>query len=458
MRRFALIVGIALATGCSSQEDPTATIVLTAGQELDAFTREPVPVRLELDAVSLTGASEPILEIAWPARGFDIGDYDPDRIVAFEAFGRDASGQTVVRGASVFHLLWTLDGAEVPLFMGRVGELSRPAGQLPVTRSGGTAAIVDARFVVSAGGSEVRDADGAQLEPATFGAYDLGAWNASPARAALPRSPASLAVVMGRYALVVDDAGASWFDFASYAVGDAEPPEGFTFGEVSGGRVISGTDGEIFVVGPTRTDAPSAAVLRIDGDGQLSAVRLSVPRQGAAAAYVPGRGLLLAGGHETEPGVVLLGPGATSFVALPYAADPVRGAGAALLDESRVVLAGGSDAGAPAATRVVDPACSAECAATVLGDPPLAAGIPHAWARSTGPDEVLVVGEGDGDAGTRVLRLVGLDTTPRFEEVVWREPRAGATPVAIFGRSVAMVGGVRPDGSGVRSIEVYVPR
>ena len=190
----------------------------------------------------------------------------------------------------------------------------------------------------------------------------------------------------------------------------------------------------------------------------LSAIQLGASRQGATAVYVTDVGLLIASGHETEPGALLLSPGATSFVALPYPADPVRGAGAAIIDETRVLLLGGTDEDAPAATRMLDPTCTADCTTAVLGDPPLTAGIPVAWAKMTGTDEVLVVGDSDdADVGTRVLRLVGLDSTPTFEQVALREPKRGATPVSIFGRSVALVGGIRLDGSGAQSIEVYVP-
>ena len=229
MRRFAFPLLLALASGCSSEE-PSATIVLTAGQESDAFTRDPVPEQLQLDLLSATGTSKRLLDIGWPSGGFDIGDYDPNQTVAFEAFGRDASGQTVLRGASIYHALWLLDGAELPLFMGRVGETSRPSGQLPITRSNPVTGIVEARYIVSAGGSEARDSSGDEVSAATFTAYDLGAWNASSSHAALPRNPESLVMVMGRYALAIDEAGASWFDFSTYSTGEEDPPEGITFG------------------------------------------------------------------------------------------------------------------------------------------------------------------------------------------------------------------------------------
>ena len=457
MRQHLLLL-LALTTGCSSEDPASATIVLTAGQETDAFTRDPAPQRLVLQAVSTSGATEQMLDIAWPTSGFEIGDYNPDQVVAFEAFGRDATGQDILRGATIYHALWTLDGANVPMFMGRLGELSRPSGVMTSTRVDGVAAVVDARFIVSVGGTDASGSDGSDTDPAAFAAYDLGLWSASPAIETFPRNPKSLAMVLGRYGLAIDDGGASWFDFATYGAVNAEPPEGLSFSEVAGGEVIYGEDGESYVVGPTRMTDPSSAVLRINAEGVLSVVRLPTARVGAAASYVPNRGLVLIGGHASDPGVLLLQPDATSFAPLAYPADAVTGAGAAVVDEDRVLLAGGSDGTTPALTRLLDLSCTSSCAATELGDGLAPPGITDAWARATGPDEVVVVGPSDEvEPSTRFVRIGGLNTIPSVEPVSLREPRVGATPIALFGRSIALVGGRKLDGAGAHSIEVYIP-
>lgn len=449
---------VCLAASCSTEEPVTATIVLTAGLEDDAFTREPAPARLELHAVATSGSMQKIVDTTWPAGGFSIGEYDPNQVFAFEAAGKDTTGQTILRGATIYHALWLIDGTDVPLFMARVGEIGRPDGLLPIAREGGVAAIVDGRFIVSAGGSEARNIDGTSADPATISAYDLGQWTASSVKQTLPRTPESFVMVLGRYGLFIDDAGASWFDFATYDSADAVAPDGMEFGEVAGGLVVPG-DEETYVVGPARSpDAPSTAVLRVATDGTLSVARLATARSGAAAAYVSGRGLVIAGGHETEPGVLLLQPEASAFAALGYPADPVRGAGAADIADERLVLAGGFDDATPAPSRVIDLTCLSACAATEIGTGLEPLGLTATWIHATSEDEVIAIGADAADGTTAVTRIGGLRATPFVEDVPLKEPRRGAVPVRLFGRAIALVGGLGSAGEGVHTLEVYMPK
>ena len=217
-------------------------------------------------------------------------------------------------------------------------------------------------------------------------------------------------------------------------------------------------DGSSYVVGPTRTDAPSSVVLHVGLLADLTAIRLPEARQGCAATYVPDRGLVVAGGHAAESGALIVPPDGTAFSALPYPPDPVQGAGAAPLGDDRLLIAGGLDGSAPAPPRVLDLSCMAECEASEIGVTASEVGIGDAWVRATAPGEAVVVGPHGTEDTTCFVRLTGLDATPAAQEVALREPRTGATPISIFGRAVAIVGGRKTDGTGAKSIEVYIPK
>jgi hypothetical protein len=446
----------ALSLGCSEEEPPPVKLLLTPGQEGEAFTRAPAPERLVLRAISTTGKSSDVLNVRWPSSAFELGDFDREQMVAFEALGQDAAGQTVVRGATIYHALWGLTGT-LPVFLGRVRETSRPAGLLPIAHEHGLAAIVDARFIVSVGGTAARRADGSSVEPTAFAAYDLGAWSATTVSGTLPRNPRSLVMLRGQYGLAIDDGGASWFDFATFASSEATAPEGMSFSEVSGGAVFYGERGEVYVVGATRAGAASTAVLRVDWDGGLDVIRLGSARAGVAATYVPGRGLLLAGGHATDPGVLLLSPEATSIAPLAYPSDGVEGAAAAVVGEERVMLVGGKDGGEVAPVRVIDLRCTGGCLTKELAPELERVDIQQGWARGTGDDEMVVVGSRGEDPQTRLVRIGGLLGVPTVQEVALRDARMGAAAVALFGRTVALVGGRRVEGEGALGVEVYVP-
>ena len=447
--------------GCSSAEPPNATLVLDHGKEVDAFTRDPRPTRLVIDGLTLPGGTSQLASIAWPTGEFDIGDFDTSQTIAFEARGLDATGATVVRGASIFYDLWAIDGAQIPIFMARAGETSRPSGDMSLARRGGSVAIVAGRFIVRAGGSEVTDLTGQGASPALFDAYDLGMWRASAATYELPRAPLTMAVVLGQFGLLINDVGASWFDFASYASAEASPPEGMSFAEVAGGDVVYGPNAEAYVVGATRLTGPATdAVIRIEPDGTLTGFRTGVARALASSTWVTDRGLVVAGGHSQAAGVELLGEEATVFSDLPMPPDETESAGLVALDDHRLVLAGGRRSGVAAPTRVMDLSCLDACAPTELTSVgPVAMTPAHAFVVDD--DEVLLVGDDTsnaGDARSAVMLLAGLSATPSLVGVPLRDARVGAVPLPIYGRAIAIVGGVGPDGGPNHGIEIYMPR
>jgi len=456
------LIGVSLlALGCSSKDKPQATIVIVAGQEADAFSRKPVPDHLTVRSVDLDGRATDLVTVGWPTDSFDIGDLSQSGVAAIQVSIEDSASDPLLRGQTVYYSLWTLEGYDVPVFVGRVGELSRPPGSFSFSRRNALVGVVGAQYLVVTGGADTKDAAGSSVSPASLDAYDLAAWDAVPVSVTLPRAPTAMPIVLGQYALIIDDAGATWFDFGTDEQTQATPPDGMSFADVSNGQVVYAPDGAAYVVGGTRTTAESDVVLRIGTDFALSLRRLSAPRLGACAMWVPDVGLVVAGGSATAAGAEILASDASVSTALGYPPDPTVGAGIVALDDARILMAGGLDPSSVggAATRTLDLSCTGACKAeTIEATPPL----PLAGARAFRITEqrVLLVGEEQAAGATRtaVYEIAGLGGTPTIMEVGLREPRTGATAVALMGNMVGVLGGLDASGAAVRSLEVYPGR
>ena len=197
-------------------------------------------------------------------------------------------------------------------------------------------ALVIGRYLLVAGGSDTAKATHSQL-------YDFGSLSPFESPPILPRAPRSMAA-LGTKVLLVDDAGASWFQLADSTFSDATAPSGGSFAEVAGGRTIIGSDKTLWIVGGTRTKGDATLrVLRVGTDASLSFVALTAARLGASAAWVEGRGVVVAGGSTTAAGLEILGAGASAATALPFPPDPTSGQAACALDGSHLLLTGGSD-------------------------------------------------------------------------------------------------------------------
>jgi hypothetical protein len=355
-----------------------------------------------------------------------------------------------------------LDGSQIPLFMGRVGEMARPPGLLPASRSGGVTGIVDGQLLIVAGGTEVADSNGASLPATSAAAYDLGLWSPLSAVAALPRAPSTMAIVALRYGLLIDAAGATWVDFDTSASTEAQAPAGMSFADVSGAVPVQGQDGISYLVGATRPQgAATVAVLKVNPDLTLSMVSLTAARVGAAATWVAGKGLLVVGGSGTAAGAEMLESGSAQFAPLAVGALDVSGGGVTALDASHVLLAGGVDQqGAPVTARLLDPSCVAQCDAQPLVGSELARlDSASVWALSS--TKAVVVGTApstDTDAAqTRVVVLSINELVAQASYVPLREPRLGARATALPTGTIAVTGGKSPSGQPVRSIELFTP-
>lgn len=448
----------ALSSACSSTSDPPATLVILSGQETDAFTRAPVPDHVTVRAVDLNGNASDLVSVPWPAESFDIGDLNNSQIAAFQASLDDAASTPLLFGQSVYYALGSLSGYEIPLFVGRTGAWSRPTGALPVARSRGVVGVIGAEFLVFAGGDNVLDTAGDAASSASIAAYDLAAWDAVDVSLELPRSPASMPVVLNEYALLINADGATWFDFATYDQAEATAPDGMTFADLAGGQVVYSADGVAYVVAGTRGTEASDAVLRVGTDLSLTPLHLRTPRRGASAVWTQDRGLVVLGGSDAGAGVEVLADDASEFVELAFPADATEGAGAAVLASDRLIVAGGKAPDNTAApSRSIDLSCASSCAAGVVQAPlPLPSHDVSAYV--VGSDAVLVIGEetlADATQRTAAYLLEGLGTTPSLTEVPLREPRSGAISIALMGDMVAVAGGYDSSSQPVRSIEVF---
>ncbi len=447
--------GAALAlAGCGS-DTVTIELALTTGQETDVMARDPAVTRVDVSARAAEGDVE-VQASAAPGGTFDLGELPADRLYTFEATGVDASGAAVVRGRSLSIALSALSAGSttIPLFVQRAATWARPDGGLARAHVDAPAAAFAEQFLFTSGGTSARGAGGPE-DAATSDFYDLlslGGAVSDP----MPRAARSV-VARGAALLVVGDDGASWVDFDAGTVDAAALPEGLgSFADVAGGRVVEAADGVSVLVGATRAEGPTAAVLLVAADGALTATSLTAARAGAAATYVAGVGVVVAGGSATAPGLELYADGSNAFAARDFPPDAVTGAAAApALAGAVVALVGGSDGADPAPTRTLDLACASGCTATAA-EPALAAVARDATAYALPDGRLLVAGREAGENGaTRTFAFALGDA--EAAELVLREPRRGATPVPAPNGTLGIVGGLHPDGSPALSVELFFP-
>ena len=353
-----------------------------------------------------------------------------------------------------------MDDLAIPMFVGPVNQLSGAADSVLVARRDGVGAVVAGSFVVVAGDRNAAGHEDGPLEESVPTAYDLSRWQAVPYAPLFPRTPRSMAPISDDISLLINDSGADWFDFSSFTSEPATTPFAASFADVAGGISVEGDDGEHYVVGATRRDgSETASVIRIAPDRTMQALTLTSARVGAAATWMPGRGLVVIGGSSTAAGVEVLAKGGSEFVPLDYGPIDRYGSGAAAYDTEHVLVAGGSAGSSPSSEVLsVDVSCASSCAPAIA--PLQVPAVAHAQALAIDEGQVLLVGEStDATEGTRVVLLSNLTATPELIEVPLREKRSGAVAVAAFARMVAIAGGYSPvANTPVRSVEIFIPR
>lgn len=439
---FALLA-VATLVGCGD-DAASVTLRVTLGHETDTLSRSPAVVRLDVRATSVSGDVR-VETSAAPGGAFDLGELPVDELLTFEASGVDAAGNVVVRGRSLATSLALADGAELPLFVQRVGAWARPPEGLSAGhRAPATGAFVE-RYVLATGGTL---GDGSAASSLDY--YDLGPL--APASSAPISFAARTVVVVGTLILAIGDTSASWLDITSgQEIATTLPRPADT---LAGGRVLRDEEGTSYVVGATRAEIASADVLAVDTTAATGSHALVTPRRGAAAAWVPGVGLAVVGGASGGAGVELLRPDATSFEARPFPADATEGAGAAMVG-TRLVVAGGHLAGVPANVRAYDVACLADCGAEDTG---LALPVALSETRAFALDDHRMIVVGDEIANANATRTFVVDLAAgTVSESPLREARRGARAEPAPNGTLFLLGGLDANDAPILTVESFFP-
>lgn len=455
---------VLLTSACGEQREVEITI--STGQEEGALSQDPAVTLVEIVALtpdSADGTLRPFAsdEVA-PGEAFDLGEMPDTSIINFEITGTDADGNVVARGRSTSVAIGALDEpAELPLFIQRLGAFARVPSNLARAHVHAPGGVLGEQFLIATGGDVAVGEDGSEGDPKLGDYYDMLALSGIAATT-LPRTARSLVVIGGTQLLLIDEDGATVGDTLTDEITEVTPPEDFTFAEISGGTSFWNGDLEspvYFVAGATRAAGePTNAILIVEASGAISAVRLASARKGAAGVYIPDVGLVIAGGSADGDGVEVVTDDG-DVTSLPYPPDATSGAAGVIFADETVVLLGGRDSDEnPAATRALDLGCVV-CEAEVVPD----ADIPEIATRGLAfntPTGLLVFGEAEPEGegpGETLAFLVAIDVASTVTSLPFRERRRGATPVAAPNGTVAVLGGIAPDGDPALSVELWFP-
>jgi hypothetical protein len=443
--RMAMALLLSSAACSSAELLPAGDAVLDPGHEPDVWTIEPLALEARVDRVFEDGTRKLHATPTPPFERFSLGRGTP---AIYDLSAMDADGVARVRARSLPVDPAGFAGWTLPLFVARTETFARPPGELVHAHGDNPpSVVVGGRFLFVAGAP-----DGARI---LADAYDVGGWDALPDTGALecPVDPCrvrSLAVVDGTLVLAVGDGWARWYDVYSTGIFEPALPETLSgWNDVAGGHTVVAPDGTAYIVGATRSETATDAVLVAGSTGTLDVIRLVGPRVGAAATWVEGRGLVVAGGSDTAAGVELLAEGSQAFVPLPHAPDSTHGAALVPVDSSLLLRVGGRDAAAAyAASAELDLACGTGCAANPRADV-----IELDAVQAVEMEGRSVVAGSAPDGMTAAFAVTQTESLP----LPLREPRRNATLLLSPTGHAALVGGTRTDGTSVTTIELFLP-
>jgi hypothetical protein len=439
-----------LPLACSSTTE-SGTLQLVTGQETDTYSQLPVPASLEVDSIDSSGNATQVATASLPANAVDLGSFDPTAagIIQVSAFTAPADagatvGNRVLAGQSIVVLFGDLSGATLPVFIQRTREMARLPNPPSDSRALPVVGVIEGRYVVVTGGGAATDGG----LGATTMVYDLGSFSQVSPAITLPIIPTSMAFV-GFVGWLVNDVGVYQYDFSSGTSTSVTLPSGASFLDIAGGATVSAPDGSQYIVGATRTTgAPTQAVLALDSSGNPSWLTLADQRLGAAATWLPSLGLVVTGGSPTAPGAEVIAvastTGASTGSTYAYPPDPSIGAGAAALDGTHVLVAGGTlqDGTTSAGVHLVDLSCTSACLPAPWA--PLDATITGAQVFAINSSSAVVVGSEPPSSTTPGLTHVYQVTSSASIEVptkvVHTQAAAIASPIGVVG-SVLLFGG-----------------
>lgn len=445
VRWLALLTCLPLLPGCGEEDFPEGVMELTSGLETDPWDGV---ARTEVSRVSSDGTVTELIEAPGVVESFKLGK---SGVGSYRIEGFDADGDLRVSGASMPMAAAGLAARTIPLLVGTAGEFARPTLLEHVPGASPRLAPFGDRWVLVVGAGA---ADDGRVETDLF---DVGFWRAlsDPPRLPCPGDPCrveSLSVTQDNYAILIGPGGAKWFDLELQGFDDLVLPEGTSPEELSGGDVIQRPDGGAYLVAGTRKGEPSAAVLEIEPDGFLVRRDMLVPRQGAAAAWVDGRGLVVIGGSESGAGVELLPDGASAFVSLPFPSDPTYGAALAVHDSSRIERLGGISLadGLHQPSVMYELGCGSDCEATPSGDAlELEAVQAHVLPET---DSTIFI----GTDSFGISRCYSHTPEGLLELPALRDERRWASAIVLATGQLGVFGGVDSEDSAVVSVETLL--
>jgi hypothetical protein len=419
-----MIVALCAAAACSAQD--SATIQITLGDQADALATS---TSIEIDAVGTSGTPTVLATASLPASTIDLGSQSEGTgEVVLEVKGLNAQQTVNAFGTSIPLLYSAIVGEPLPLFVQRVGEFAGMPGPFTDARQAPVMAIVQGQYLFVAGGSLPVGVDGGVVACATSAdggvaetsptlttqLYDFSQFAPLGAPPSMPGIPASLAFA-GTVGWLINGAGGTYYDLGSDSAVVIPTPPGASFSDVAGGATVTDDNGAQYIVGATRTSgAATQWVLKVDPNdtsntnypyGNPTWFTLFSPRLGASATWVSGLGLVVAGGSATASGVEIIGPSSTTGSPLNYPPDPSVGAGAATLDPTHILVAGGIlPGGLDAGARSLDLSCrTSTCAPTLWAALPVAIGTAQSFTFSA--TDALVVGNEPVSGRTHAFRL-----------------------------------------------------
>lgn len=366
----AVLASSGASSGCSHA---SGTIELVTDDEAGTFTQDPVPTILQISEVSYLSdggvSTMPLVRAALPVTSIDLGNQSQNTQTILTVTGFSADGGAVIFGASVPLFFGSLNGDTIPIFVQRTGQFARLPGTLFLpdggadTRASPVLAVFNADFLLVAGGDQPGNDDagtggdaGAPPLSETTQIYDFSQLVPYSAPPTMPQPVQSIGFD-GTLGYLFDADAGSYFDFANSSQGAISLPDGGgSFADLAGGAtIVDPATGNEYIVGATRTSgSPSQYVQVIEpADAGVGWITLGTARLGATAVWLPSQNALaIVGGNtasDAGAGVEVIYSGNSVATPLPFPADLTTGAGAVVLNNGLVLLAGGiipgSDAG-----------------------------------------------------------------------------------------------------------------
>lgn len=353
MRRAGLLLGILL-SACAKDPDPFVISVRAPIGETP-FGGSPAVTSVELRVRDAAGSEKALGRVTAASGSIELPESGKTGIGAIVLAGLGSDGALLSYGRTPLMDLSALTdppSVTIALMVQRLGA-APPAFPLTSAPSRPRCASLAARYLIVA--------DAASTSADVLDLLDLVVQREAP----FPAAPTTLASTLN-VTLALDAAGnATLLDLDAGTQTTPTAPAGSTFAEVNGGAVVADDTGA-WIVGPARADAASDLVMHVASDGTLVARRLSKPRKNAAAAWIAGRGLLVAYGEGDAPGLELVTIDAGSPAALPFVGDGKPAGVLATLDGTRVLRIDPDGVGT-----VLDLSCASACApqATPLREP-----------------------------------------------------------------------------------------